>query len=369
MKLTVARDLFAAALARVAPLAPDVTTIPIVGTVRLETGPGGLTVTASDLGRWLTEQVDAEPRATWAGCVDASRLNDLVKSLRAGGDIVLEVADDAVKLMSTSVSARLWVFPADDFPPLPEPRGDEPVTRFELDALELRTVLKFCGHAVSEEEQLRWYLCGIHLGGNGIAAATDGYRLAVHRLPYLRVPDERGLIVPTPACRRLQALLRGAEGTVYVTATPRTVSVRSGQWQLVSKLIDGTFPTYSRAIPPRSNTPVVVDRAALVDATDRVKLMNRGSGKKTHGLRLSVKGNDLIVSGGEADAAIEEVITITGDSVTATVGINVIYLAEALEVLESDQIELHLSNEPHRGLWLCADGEDHDGIVVMPMLA
>jgi DNA polymerase-3 subunit beta len=260
---------------------------------------------------------------------------------------------------------RLGLLPAEEFPALPI-YAAEPAFTSELDAGGLLRVLKFCGHAASEEET-RYYICGIQLSADGIACATDGHRLALHRLKGLKAP-EKGVILPVPACKRLQALLRDVNDPVVVTITPRLATFAAGQWQLSSKLVDGTFPDYRRLLPDRSAAPVVIDRAAFAAAIARVGLICTGPGKKSRRASLAVAGGDFTVSGGELQASIDEVIAVvSGGNASVTTGANIRYFAEALGVLEGDQVELHLGDDPRDALWLCDAGEEHDGVVIMPM--
>jgi DNA polymerase-3 subunit beta len=363
VKTSVERDVFNSVLRRVAPLAPDVSTIPIIGTVRLEAGTDGLAATTSDLDRWLTERVDDKPREPWAGCVAAERIHDLIKSLPGGGDIALDADDRELTLVSGSVTARLGVLPPDDFPRVWQ-RSDEPAVVSEIEAAALLPALKFCGHVcLPDNEATQHFHLGVHFGEDGVLAGTDGRRMAVQRLTGLRAPPG-GVIIPAPTCRRLQALLRETEGLVAVTLTPRLAAFAGGQWQLTAKTIDGAFPDYESALPLRSHGPAVVDREALAAATRRVKLMCFG--EKTHGLRLGVDKNELTVSGSSPEAAINEVIPLAGIIGGTMVAVNALFLDKALEVIECDRVELHLKGQ-HDGFWLCAAGEDYDGIVLTPM--
>lgn len=356
MKTTVTRDGLYPALARVAPLAPSIRTIPVMGCVRLETGSGGLSIVASDFDCWLSERVDEEPREAWAGCVDAERFAGLVKSLV--GEITLEADDGMLTIAGDGVSARLSVLPGDDFPSVPS--LNEP-TRFEIAAGELTTTLRFCGHAASKESH-RFWLCGVRLRSDGVAAGCDGHRLAVRRIADGLELPEGGITVPLPTCNRLTGLLRGLEGAVAVEVTPRLVRFTGGTWVLTGKLLDASYPEIERVLAPRSERPAVVDRAALVAACSRIGLLAAG---KTHGMRIDAAGTELTASGGSVGALVDQIISSAGPVDTVSLGLNAHFLAEALAAIGTDRAELHLT----RGspIWVCAAGETHDGITIMPM--
>src|SRR5262249_52874345 len=159
-----------------------------------------------------------------------------------------------------------------EFAARPSPRDGEPVTECAIAAADLQTTLRFCAHAASNEEN-RYYLDGVFFGADGAACATDSKRMAVRRLAGLCAP-ERGIILPPPTCRRLsRVLLRDAEGMVSLQITERLAAFSAGPWVLVSKLIDGTYPSYRRILPERASAPAVVDRRALLAATKRAALV------------------------------------------------------------------------------------------------
>jgi DNA polymerase-3 subunit beta len=369
VKFTVAHAALAAALKRVAPLAPADSTVPILSTVRIEAGLDGLVVTTTDFDRWLSERVDDEPRPDWAGCVAAEKLHELTKSLRGGGEIGLEATDErTLKIVNGRVTAKLGVLPASDFPRAWARRDDAPVT-CELAAAALLAAVKFCSHLLSEPDDKsgRYWLQGIHLGDDGVVAGTDGNRLAVFKLAGLSAPAA-GIILPTLTAKRLAALLRETESTVAVTLTGHLAIFAGDRWELRSKLIDGAFPNYRRALLARSAAPVVVDRAALAAATDRVKLMIDGLKESKRSLRLTVEAGALTVTSSQPDAAIEEVIALAGEPTPAALEANAIYLAEGLKALDGNVfVELHLSDDPYRPFWLTAEDEPHDGITLVPM--
>src|SRR3546814_5158737 len=85
------------------------------------------------------------------------------------------------------------------------------------------------------------------------AAATDGHRLARVTVP--RPDGAEGMpdvIIPRKCVGELRKLLDEIDGSVGVSLSTPKIRFDLGQAVLTSKLIDGTFPDYSRVIPTRS---------------------------------------------------------------------------------------------------------------------
>src|SRR5690606_653514 len=147
---------------------------------------------------------------------------------------------------------NLQTLPRDDFPIIAE--GQLP-TSFELPAAALVQIIDKTRFAISTEET-RYYLNGIflHVAEDPApvlkAAATDGHRLA--RVTVTRPDGAEGMpdiIVPRKCIAELRKLLDEVDGSVRIDLSPTKIRFDLGNAVLTSKLIDGTFPDYSRVIP------------------------------------------------------------------------------------------------------------------------
>jgi DNA polymerase-3 subunit beta len=367
-RFTVARDPFAAALARAHDIVPDRMTIPVLSCVKIDAGPHGLVLTATDMDVALTEQVDAEACEAWSGCVEIKRLAGFAKALPRGGELVVEADDHRIEVRQDRAVARLPVTTVDDFPVWRHDDGD--ATLCEIAGGELAAALRMLGHAMSAEEQTRPYLRGVclHAGedGSAIGCATDSYRLALRRLP-ITLPPDMNIIVPRETVTRLLALLRGFADAVRMRLSPRATAFACGAWTLHSRLINGTYPQYQRVLPWHRPEPVVVERAALADAVERVRLV--AGEARTTAVKLlpadGLLGVSAAAEGGLGDG--EETIVARSATAGAAVGVNGRFLKELLGALpDATEVELHIGS-PVDPIWICGAGETHDGIVLMPM--
>jgi DNA polymerase-3 subunit beta len=365
-KIVVTRDALTPALARAAALVPGRTTIPILGCVKLEMGPDGLTLSTTDCDAWYCETVDREKCEPWSGCVDAARLHSFVHSLSPGSPVELAADDSALTIAGADTGARLGVLPGDDFP-IVVLRSDEGVT-FEVEAAALSAALRFVEPSASKDDR-RHYLCGAYIDPDGVLVTTDVHRMAVYRFA-VSLPAFEGVILPLPAQRLLPSLLKGFAATVTVTVTPRVIEFTNGSWTLRSRLIDATFPEWRRVLPARSATPIVIEAAALRAAVGRVAAVIRTPGTKTSAARLRLEEGRLRVSA-VTDTADAEVVTMiavsTGPGEKIEIALSARYLSETLGVLEAERVELHLPANRGGSVWMCDAGETENGVIIVPM--
>jgi len=239
----------------------------------------------------------------------------------------------------------LNTLPRDDFPMIAE--GDLP-TRFELPAAALRQIIDKTRFAISTEET-RYYLNGIffHVADDGQpvlkAAATDGHRLARVTIPRPEgaegMPD---IIVPRKCVGELRKLLDEVEGTVEVSLSATKIRFGLGTAVLTSKLIDGTFPDYSRVIPTGNDKILRIDPKSFMAGVDRVSTI---ASDKTRAVKMALEPDriTLSVTSPENGTAAEEVPG-SYSSDAFEIGFNARYLMDILSQVESDSVEVHLAD-------------------------
>jgi DNA polymerase-3 subunit beta len=225
--------------------------------------------------------------------------------------------------------------------------GDLP-TGFELPAATLRQIIDKTRFAISTEES-RYYLNGIYLHVSDEAqpvlkaAATDGHRLARVTVPR---PDGAagmpGVIIPRKCVAELRKLLDELDGTVQVSLSESKIRFGLGNAVLTSKLIDGTFPDYTRVIPTANDKLLKLDPRSLEEGVDRVSTI---ASERTRAVKLSLDRDrvTLSVTSPENGTASEEVSADYGaDGIE--IGFNARYLLDILGQIEGDVMEVHLAD-------------------------
>lgn len=319
-------------------------TIPILSNVLIEAiGDSALRVMATDLDMQIVETVDARVETPGATTVSAHLLFEIARKLPEGSEVSLSAADGEMVVRAGRYQSKLRTLPRDDFPVIAE--GELP-TGFELDARDIVKIIDKTRFAISTEET-RYYLNGIFLHASDDtlrAAATDGHRLARYTLA---LPDgAQGMpdvIVPRKCVGELHKLLSEAGDTrVQVDLSPNKIRFTLGRAVLTSKLIDGTFPDYSRVIPTANDKLLRVDPKSFAQGVDRVATI---ASDKTRAVKMSLDADKvtLSVTSPENGTAAEE-LSAAYDAASLEVGFNARYLKEIIDQIDSDSVEIHLAD-------------------------
>jgi DNA polymerase III subunit beta len=347
MKATIERATLLKSLGHVQSVVERRNTIPILSNVLIEASADGtIRLMATDLDLQINETLEAASvEIAGATTVSAHTLFEIARKLPEGSQVSLTAADGKMAINAGRYNSSLPTLPRDDFPVIAE--GDLP-TRFELPATTLKEIIDKARFAISTEET-RYYLNGIffHVTDDAMpvlkAAATDGHRLARVTVPRPEgaagMPD---IIVPRKCIAELRKLLDEVDGSVEVSLSASKIRFGMGTALLTSKLIDGTFPDYSRVIPTGNDKILRIDPKSFLEGVDRVATI---ASEKTRAVKMALDTDKitLSVTSPENGAAVEEV---PGDykSTSFEIGFNARYLMDILQQVEGDTVEVHLAD-------------------------
>jgi DNA polymerase-3 subunit beta len=346
MKATIERATLLRSLGHVHSVVERRNTIPILSNVLLEARDDGtLRLMATDLDLQINDTVEAQVQQAGATTVSAHTLFEIARKLPEGSQVELSAAEGKMQVNAGRARFNLSTLPRDDFPVIAE--GELP-TQFELPAATLRQIIDKTRFAISTEET-RYYLNGIFLHVSDEAqpvlkaAATDGHRLARVTVP--RPAGAEGMpdvIIPRKCVAELRKLLDEVDGSVLISLSESKVRFGLGNAILTSKLIDGTFPDYSRVIPTANDKLLRIDPRSFEEGVDRVATI---ASEKTRAVKMSLERDKvtLSVSSPENGTAAEE---LAGDygSDSLEIGFNARYLLDILGQIEGDACEMHLAD-------------------------
>ncbi len=369
MKATVERATLLKCLAHIQSVVERRNTIPILSNVLIEARTEGLRLMATDLDLQVVETIPAAIDLNGATTVGAHTLFDIVRKLPEGSQVELAVVGDKMTVVAGRARFSLATLKRDDFPVIAE---TELPTSFSLPAKDLREIIDSTRFAISTEET-RYYLNGIYIHAvDGPvpklrAVATDGHRLARIEID---LPEGAaampGVIVPRKCVAEVRKLLDEIDGEIEISLSTTKIRFKfSEAATLTSKLIDGTFPDYSRVIPTANDRLLKIDAKSLSQGVDRVAAI--ATTEKTRAVKLAL-GRDkvtLSVTSPENGTAAEEV-PAEYSSPEFEVGFNYRYLLDILGQVGSDQVDVHLSDAA--APTLIRESDDSRALyVLMPM--
>ncbi|MDD5127821.1 MAG: DNA polymerase III subunit beta [Dehalococcoidales bacterium] len=346
-------------------------TLPITQNIFLTDDQGRLKLVATNLEMAISCWLGAKIEEGGAITVPARLLTEFVSSL-PNDKIDINLSGKTLRLKCARFEARISGVDAKDFPPIPA-ISEGITTKVEVEAL--RQGINRVIFAAATEES-RPVLTGIDAQFEGsllTLAAADGFRLAVEKIPLATpVAQKTEVIIPARTLGELNRLIGEQEEPVEITVNPNKSQIlfRMKSTELVSQLIQGSFPNYSQLIPKSYATRLVVNVAEFLRATKTASIFARdGSGivrlmmtpgaKSAPGkLTVSARSEEIGDDTGDIDAAIE------GEE--SKIAFNGKYLIDVLGVLREEQVALETTNPSSPGLIRPVGSETYVH-VVMPM--
>ena len=357
------------------------TTLPITQNVLIATDQAMLKLSATNLEIAITTWIGAMVEEEGSITVPARLLTEFVASLPAERiDVVMTPQPNNLQLTCARAEARINGTDAGEFPLIPT--VDEGLSA-KIDPQVFRSAIAQVAFAAATEES-RPVLTGVKLemeDAKFTLAAADGFRLAVHRGELLEpVAEAISIILPSKTLSELNRFLGEHDEPVEMTMTPSKSQVlfRLKGIEMVSQLIQGTFPNYSQLIPPSYQTRTVFDLQDLTRAAKSAAIFARdGSGI----IRLQVTPNaDEAAPSGEATRPGKVVVSARaeemGDNVDevdtvvegeeSKIAFNSKYLLDVLSVMDRGEVALETTTPSSPGVFKPM-GTDNYIHVVMPM--
>jgi DNA polymerase-3 subunit beta len=365
MKLTIDRMSLLRPLGHVQSVVERRNTIPILANVVLRAEDGELSLTATDMDMDIATEVGCSVMTSGTITMSAHLLYDIARKLPDGSEVEIAVGDGHAMVSAGRSSFRLPTLPVEDFPTISS--SDLPVN-FVLTAADMRDLIDATRFAISTEET-RYYLNGIYIhkaeSGELCAVATDGHRLALTRqaLPSgaAQMPS---IILPRKAVSELRKLLDDFDGEVLVGLSETRAEFRFGVVRLTSKLIDGTFPDYTRVIPVGNDRIMQVDVSAFSAAVDRVATI---ASEKSRSVKMALKPGLLTLSASNTDASsATEELEVNYNGAEMEIGFNARYLLDIAGQVNSEMVEFALADQGSPSL-VRAPGDESSLFVLMPM--
>ena len=374
MKVTILQENLARGLGIVSRAVAPRSTLPVLSNVMLATDGGRLRLSATNLEIGITCWIAARIEEEGSTTVPARTLVDLVSTLPGEQvALLLDSSTQTLNVRSGTSTNDIKAIDAQDFPPMPVPDMEGAV---QLNVVDFREMIHQVVFAASTDEA-RPVLMGVLMivdGDQITMAAADGFRLSV-RTATLSTPAPQpvNIIVPARALSELARIASDGEETVSMVVPKGrgqvVFSVKDAE--LVSQLIDGTFPDYQQIIPRSYKSRTLVSTASLLKACKQAEIFAR---EGTNVARLDIKAatGEMEPSEVEISAISEEtgknetIVEATVDGGSVLIAFNVKYLREALEVIKTPNVALETSAANAPGV-VRPVGEDGFLHVIMPM--
>jgi len=374
MKVTVLQENLARGLGTVSKAVSPRSTLPVLANILIASDEGRLRLSATNLEMGITCWIPARIEEEGSTTVPSRTFNDLISTLP--GDQVslkLDVATQSLNVRGGTSTNDIKCIDAQEFPPLPVPDLDGAM---QINSGDFREMIHQVAFAASTDEA-RPVLMGVLIQVEKdklTMAAADGFRLSVRNAVLSApMPAPVSAIVPAQALKELARVAGDPEEPIYMVLPKGRGQVifRVKDVEVVSQLIDGTFPDYHQIIPRSYKSRTLVSTASLLKACKQAEIFAR-EGSNVARFNIKNAQGEMQPSEVEISATSEEtgknetIVEATVDGGGLLIAFNVKFLREALEVIRTPNVALETSAPNAPGV-VKPVGEDDYLHVIMPM--
>jgi DNA polymerase III subunit beta len=341
-------------------------TLPILSNVLIEVEEQAMHFLATDLEVQIraTAKLDSLHK-TGSLTVGAKKLQDILRALPPDADTALETKESRLTVKAGKSRFALQTLAATDFPKIAESK--DAATVVSIPQRDFKRVLALVQFAMAVQD-IRYYLNGVLISCDGQTlrvVATDGHRLSMASYKLAEPIAKIEAILPRKTVLELIKLLDESDDPIHMTMHQNQVKFTFAGIEIVSKIVEGKFPDYTKVIPSGYTNHVQLNRLEFQGALQRAAIL---SNDKIRGVRLVFTKDSLsiICSNNEQEEA-EESITISYDRDAMDIAFNIAYLLDVLSHLSTETIQLSLGDANMSSALISQPGTEDFKYVVMPM--
>jgi DNA polymerase-3 subunit beta len=353
--------------------------LPILNNILIETSKGRLRFLATNLEIGVFSSVGAKIEREGKITVPAKILSNFASNLPSQEGISLEVSGQILLVSSGQYQVRINGFDSEEFPIIPEPKGN---FLLKLDSAKIKEAVSRVSSCIAfNETRIEFTGINVVLEKERVSlAATDSFRLAESVIDLKDenfgedygnfTENENSIIIPSGTMFELLRIIGNEEKEVKIFVEENQIFFELDGIQLVSRLINGKYPDYRQILPQKFETRVVMAKSDFLRAT---KIASIFTDNRSGEMKIKIGDNKLTVSShsqsyGENEAIFEADVVGPDQEIT----LNPRYVLDGLSTVHSNQVAI-LVNNGHSPVGLRSisekDGTVEDGYVyiVMPV--
>ncbi len=363
MKFNVTSGELVKSLSAVIGAVPNKATLPILETVLFETEDSRIKLSASDLEVSIIEYVAADVESQGAVAVPARRLLETLRQL-PDIPVTFEVDERAqVRFRTDKGTYKLAGEKSEDFPDMPLLENGKQI---KTDTRSLKDAIKKTSFAVSSDD-LRPAMMGVFFDigeEESRVVATDGHRLVRLVRKDISSSGPISFIVPEKALTLVAKALDDESCEMVVTEDH--VSFRSGNTQVITRLINEQYPRYESVIPRENDKTLKINRDQMLATVKRVAVF---SSSTTRQIRLELKPDEIVISAEDLDMSSEAKESVSSEysDEPMEIGFNARYLMDVLNNIDDPEVVFEFSTPNRAGIVRPSVQDDEEDMLMLVM--
>jgi len=347
MEFKINRDVFLKSLSHASGIIEKKTTLPILSNILIEAKNSKIKITATDLDIIYSEEIDLkELKQEGSTTTSASVLYDILRKLEANADVELSLqSTNKLKLVSGNSKFNLLCMPSDNYPV-----SDEDIKQktFEISSQKLLKLLNKTKISISNDET-RHYLNGIYMHkiinkdkSFLSAVATDSHRLSSSSIEIGADTSFESIILPKKTIFQIISLLEQNNTSVKISNDKAKIKFEIENGILISKVIDGRFPDYSKVVPVNNEKILEIELGKFKNSIERVTSV---SSDRKEGLKISIAKSSIQLSVNSPNSGEgTEVINSSFNSDDMSISFNSRYLIDIISQIENEKLTMYLKD-------------------------
>jgi DNA polymerase-3 subunit beta len=348
MKFIVNKPIIFKSLSHLQSIVNKKNTLPILSNILIEVENNLLTLSSTDMDISIRETINCNVIEEGSTTLNAQIMFDIVKKLPETSEVEFISNDGKILTIRSNVSKfSLSCLPKDEFPIIETVSNNS--KRLKVNSEIILNLINKTKFAISNEET-RYFLNGLYFNiveknnsSNLNFVGTDGHRLATSSFVIsnsnIEVP---GVIIPKKTINELSKLLAENHDDIEIDISSNKIIFYIDNLILISKLIDGNFPDYTKVIPKNNNNDLKVNRSNLLFAVDRVSTI---ANEKSPSIKFKLLKNLINLSSinSENSTATEDIV-VKYEGHEIEIGFNSRYIMDILDNLESEEINISFND-------------------------
>ena len=351
MKFTVSSSALLSVLSTTGKVISSKNTLPILDYFLFELQGDTLKVTASDLdttfiGKVKVDGVESE------GVVAApyKRMLDTLKEF-SEQPLTIEIDNNTWKINISWATGEISIPGLSGLSYPTVPMLSDAKVELDMDADMLVNGINKTIFATADGE-LRPVMNSIFVNiepGEVTFVATDAHKL-VKYTQELESGLTASFILPKKPANLLKTALLKEEGAIHTQFDNKNAMFHLGDYVLVCRLIEGTYPNYNAVIPAANPNKLLIDRIELMNGIKRVAVC---SNPTTNLIRMDIADNKITLTAQDIDFSMSanETISCSYDGQPISIGFKSTFLVEILSNVDTPTVLIELADSTRAGVF------------------
>ena len=365
MKISCLRTDLANAVSNVSRAVSTKASIPALEGVLIKAYGDKLNISGYNLEIGITTDIEATIQSEGEIVVSARLFLDIVRRLPE--EIVMIETDDRMVTYITcgKVDYQIVGMSSVEYPDLPSFEQTDGIT---VSSKILREMIRQTVYAVSENTAKPIYTGSLFEINNGVfkIIAVDGYRMAI-RSENVDSTSKNSFVVPGKTQLEVLKLLTDDEENVEIIIGQRHITFKVRNYRVISRLIEGTFLDYENTIPKETKTELVINTRSIIDAVERMSLLNNDRVQSP--VRCVFSDDEIKLSCASAVGRANDELSVSIIGEPVEIGFNNRYMLDALKNTDTDEIKMILNGPVSPMIIKPVKGDSFLSIVVPMRLA